>query len=319
MGSSKGGDDAAQQERADENARQARITAGTADINKIFDGSTVGTGAVASGTAYDPSAKYYNADGTAWTPSPTTAGGGQQALGGFYNTGENSGTGVTAGSTGGGSGGPVFSAGSGATGSSAASQTQAQKDAAAFAAAVAGGKIYSGTQQNGGFNDDFWNQRSQSYVDYANPQITDQYDDAAKQLTFALDRAGTLDSSVRGQKLGDLQKLYDKNLLNMNDQAQGYVNSGKTAVEDARSNLITTLNATGDAQQAASDAIARSQTLAQAPTYSPLTNLFTDFTNTLGNAQAQNYALAAATGYGGGGATSGSGLNNFANSVQTRN
>lgn len=192
--------------------------------------------------------------------------------------------------------GSVWSAsGSGKTGGSRGGR-MGQSPERAFQEALASGKLYSGTSSSGGFNDDFFNGRQQAYMDYATPQLEDQYSDAAKQLTYALARQGNLNSSARAEKSADLQQLYDTNQQKVADDALSYKTQAQTAVEDARSNLITTLNATGDAESAARSALARSQALSASPSYSPLSQLFADFTNTLGVQAAQERAAAASGG-----------------------
>jgi len=146
------------------------------------------------------------------------------------------------------------------------------------------------------FNDDFFNKRQQAYMDYSTPQLEDQYSKANNELTFALARGGLLDSSARAQKQGDLQQLYDINKQKVADDALAGATQARTAVEDARSNLIATLNATGDAQGAANSALARSSALSQPAAYSPLGQLFTDFTSALGTQAAQERAAAASGG-----------------------
>ena len=132
------------------------------------------------------------------------------------------------------------------------------------------------------FNGGYFDGLRQNYVDYATPQLEKQYGDASKELTFALARGGNLDSSVRGDKSGELQQLYDLNKQQVADQALSYEGEARNATEDARSNLVATLNATGDAQGAASSAIARASALSKPAAYSPLTQLFSDFTAGLG-------------------------------------
>jgi len=148
-------------------------------------------------------------------------------------------------------------------------------------------KIRQGTSRvneifDGQFDDNFFAGRRKAFLDYASPQLNDQYGDASKELTFSLARNGTLDSSVRGQKAGQLQKLFDLNKQQIADQALANEGGSRNAIEDARSNLIATLNATGDAQGAANSALARSSALSQPAAYSPLSNLFADFTSGLG-------------------------------------
>ncbi|MFY7925563.1 MAG: hypothetical protein ACOVN5_07115 [Aquidulcibacter sp.] len=135
---------------------------------------------------------------------------------------------------------------------------------------------------DGQFNDDYFTRTRQNFIDYANPQIEQQYGDAQKELTFALARGGLLDSSARGQKVGELQRLYDLNKQQVADQALAYEGEARNSVESARNDLVATLNATGDAQGAANSAINRASALSKPAAYSPLSQLFTDFTAGLG-------------------------------------
>lgn len=131
------------------------------------------------------------------------------------------------------------------------------------------------------FNDDFYKGRRQGFLDYANPQLDDQYADTRKQLTYWLDSRGLLDSSIRAQKEAELQKKYDINKRSVTDQALNYENDARNQVSDARSGLIRDLQATGDASGAQQAATNRATALTAAPTYSPLANLFGDFTGAL--------------------------------------
>ena len=162
-------------------------------------------------------------------------------------------------------------------------------------------RIREGTQRvgtifDGQFNNDFFDKRRQAYVDYATPQVEDQYGDAQKQLTFALARGGNLNSSVRGEKAAELQKKFDLTKQEVTDKGLSYANEAKSNVEGARSDLVGMLNATGDAEGAANTAISRASTLSQPVAFSPLTQLFSDFTAGLG----QQAALERAAAYSGG-------------------
>lgn len=148
-------------------------------------------------------------------------------------------------------------------------------------------RIRAGTQQvddifGSNFTPESYTARRTAYTDYATPQLEDQYANAQKELTFALTRGGNLDSSVRGQKVAELEQLYGKNKQQVADQALSYENTARSSAEDARADLIRTLNATGDAEGAASSATNRAQILSAPDQYSPLGNLFTDFTSALG-------------------------------------
>jgi hypothetical protein len=247
--------------RADEEDRQKGIRGGTARINGIFDGT--GSGLV-NPNAIDPTATYYDANGAVFDPS-----GRMQKLGGGNSGG----------------GGGLFGTGGGQSGGNDADLKQQ-----AYAQAAGEGQLFSG--RSGGFNDDFFAGRKQAYLDYANPQLQDQYADAQKQLTFSLARSGNLDSSARAAQESDLSKLYAQRSREIGDQALQQETSARNSVEDARANLITTLNATGDAEGAANSALARASALSQQPAFDPLGNLFVDFTGALGQQAAQERAEA---------------------------
>lgn len=148
----------------------------------------------------------------------------------------------------------------------------------------------------GQFDDNFYTGRRSAYLDYATPQLQDQYTDAQKQLAFALDRAGTTDSSIRAAREAELSKLYDTNLRAVTDEALSYENSARNNVEQSRSNLLTTLQSTADANAAAQQAQNQAASLTQPDTYSPLAQLFTTFTNQLGNQAAVERASYASGG-----------------------
>lgn len=252
MGGKSGGNEAAYA-RQQEQERQGRIRQGTSAINDTFDknfGSGYKPQALGADTAYDPKSTYYKADGTAWG-SPQTASSPQN------------------GSDGGGLGAIFGQINNGAQPDQNNGFTEQQ-----FREALARGEVY----QGGGFFDNIRN----NFTNYASPQLEQQYGDAQKQLTFSLARNGTLDSSVRGAKAGELQQKYDLNKQQIADQALSHETQARTSVEDARANLIASLNATGDAQGAANAALARSTALSQPQAYNPMTNLFADFTSGLG-------------------------------------
>lgn len=164
-------------------------------------------------------------------------------------------------------------------------------------------RIRQGTERIDGlfgdqFTDQYFDGRKQSFLDYATPQLDDQFADASKALTYQLARQGLLDSSVRADKSAELQKKYDLNKQQIADQALSYSTEARNNVEKARSDLITMLNATGDAEGAANSAMARASALSQPQAFSPLTSLFADFTSALGQ-QAQWERNAAMGGQGG--------------------
>lgn len=332
MGGKSGGgsNDEAKRARKEEENRQRLIREGTARINKIFDGGLSGTDPLTSFSDYDPNATYYTADGSRWQPQQPQQPRQTQALGvlptgaqigagqGGAMMGQNpadaqarfaSGLSMGMGRTdaagtpwsevsGPSSFGQQNPFWGGAGGGLAAPQGPSVRDQ--FQDAMLNGGVYRGRERSGGFDDDFFQGRRQAYLDYATPQLEQQYSDTQRDLTFALDRGGLLDSSVRGQRAGELQQLYDLNAQQLGDEALSYETQARDAVEDARASLIQQLNVTGDVQGAVNAARARSAALSQTPAFSPLSNLFSSFSEGLGQRFAHERADALARQYGAG-------------------
>lgn len=285
-----GGKNAAKREaeraRADEQARQARIRQGTDAINRTFDGGWRGTGQVESGATFDPSKTYYTADGEVWKPpasivppaptSPTP----RPSTGNPFLDNLNGMTNVIpivdrSGNTRPVSDKPVIN-----TPFEALNDVFGLNKSDPWADALKKG-LYTGREEHQGFDDDFFGGIRQGYIDFARPELDRQFNEASKQNTFNLARAGTLDSSIRSDTTGKLQEARDKSLADLFDKANEYEANARNKIEDARADLISQLQVTGDATGAANAALARAGALATPPAYSPLEQLFTDFTSTL--------------------------------------
>ena len=146
------------------------------------------------------------------------------------------------------------------------------------------------------FDDDFFDNLGQSYVDFARPQVDEQAAKARKQLTFALARNGTLDSSMRTTQNEDLTRDVNRGLQDVADKGRDYATSARTGVESSRSDLVSLLQTTGDNVGAANAALSRAETLSRPPAYSPIGQLFTDYT--AGLSQQAAFERAASLGYG---------------------
>lgn len=161
-----------------------------------------------------------------------------------------------------------------------ARQQQQQADEARADATARAGRIQTGNanidQTFGQFNDDYFNKLSKSYLDYAQPQLDDQYTNAKKYITYALARNGTTHSSIAGDEFGDLAKQYATNETGLNSTAADYANRARADVAANKSSVIGQLNASGDADAATTAALSASRVLAAPPSFSPLSALFTN-------------------------------------------
>lgn len=170
----------------------------------------------------------------------------------------------------------------------AESQAAREKEAAREA------RIQQGTQaidnQFSQFDDSFYNKRAQAYTDYYQPQLDDRFSEARKDLTYALARAGTLNSTAAADKNALLQKQYATETGNIQAKAQGEADNLRTTVQNNKSGLVSELNSTGDADAASNAALASTkQMFNQVPAYNSLGDIFSGFSAGVGNA-AQQYA-----------------------------
>jgi len=147
------------------------------------------------------------------------------------------------------------------------------------------GKINQGRssidQQFSQFNDPYFEQRQTEYTDYYKPQLEDQYNDALeKSRLYFADRGGGR-SSAAIRQTNDLLEEFNRQRQAIIDNASAYSNRSRASVEDTRNSLYNQLQSSADPAAAAASAASQSQILNQPEPFSPLGQVFADFTSTL--------------------------------------
>lgn len=134
-----------------------------------------------------------------------------------------------------------------------------------------------------GFDDAFYSGYQNAALGYTQPELDKQFTDARDQLSFALARAGTLDSTIAGSKQADLTSAYDHERARLLADAFGQADQLRTQVANERSDLINLLNATGDADMASREALSRRQIFQQkTPTPSAVGPIFSGVLGSIG-------------------------------------
>jgi predicted RNA-binding Zn ribbon-like protein len=136
----------------------------------------------------------------------------------------------------------------------------------------------------GQFNDDFYGQRAQAYQNFATPQLERQYQDQMKQLTAALARSGNLNSSLRGDLMGQLQRQFDQGKLTIADTSRGYADQAKSSVEQARARLMESNMSLADPGVIRNSATAEAQGLMANPQFANLGQLLSNLSANVGSA-----------------------------------
>src|SRR3546814_8372533 len=114
---------------------------------------------------------------------------------------------------------------------------------------------------------------------YYQPQLDRQYQNARRKSVLGLHRTGNLSSSAGAGKLGDLTRAYNDNRTLLANNALSAVNDLRGRIEASRNDLYGQNRAAADPSAAASQAAAQVGFLGTPPAFSPLGQLFGNFTN----------------------------------------
>lgn len=131
------------------------------------------------------------------------------------------------------------------------------------------------------FDDSFYDARRKAYSDYANPQVTDQYEDAFKDLTLALADSNLLNSSAGARKRADLEKKRQELIRNVGQKGNEYANQARANIEAAKSDLRSQNMNIANPTLVAANAETRARQLNEVPVFDPMINLFAGVTEGL--------------------------------------
>jgi hypothetical protein len=131
----------------------------------------------------------------------------------------------------------------------------------------------------GQFDDNFYNDRAKAYLDYNQPTLDQQYQDQQRSLTSQLARTGNLNSSLRGDLMGKLQRQYDTGKLSLADNANRVANEARASVMGAKTKLMESNASLADPGLVRNMAEAQAQGLKVAPQYQSLGQMISDLSS----------------------------------------
>lgn len=174
----------------------------------------------------------------------------------------------------------IFGGGGGGAARQSEKIAQQQADQAQADAAAKAEKLRTGMANIDNafapFDDTYFAGLAKNYTDYAMPQLQDQYDQAKKDITFALARKGNLNSTTAGDQYALLDRENALNTTNIYSTAQDYANQARSDVASNKSAVQSQLGSTYDADAANSDALERARVLTAPKGFSPLGQMFTN-------------------------------------------
>mgnify|MGYP007122145253 CR=1 FL=1 len=153
-------------------------------------------------------------------------------------------------------------------------------------------RIAQGTQSindafTSAFNPDYYGGLSTAYKSNYEPLIQEQYQTALRQLPYQF--ASTQGSEYQ-RRVGELERDYQRQLVDNASAADAYANERRSQVEGQRQNLVGQVTAGADPGTAATLAAGAVKSLSSAPTFSALGDLFAKYTGAGANAVALNNA-----------------------------
>ena len=122
---------------------------------------------------------------------------------------------------------------------------------------------------------DLYDRYESGQRDYYMPELAKQYGDARKKAYLAHAGAGSLWSSMRGDTEADIQSQNKLNTGQIESQIQDSLGGLRRQIAGDKSSLINQLYATENPTMAANEALARTKTISQqSPPLSPMGDLF---------------------------------------------
>jgi hypothetical protein len=145
-----------------------------------------------------------------------------------------------------------------------------------------------------GFQEPFYEKRAQDYVNFALPQLAQQYQSNRNAMLFGLANRGLGGSTVQGQASSNLEREAGKGRQTIADTGLEQANQLRRDVESARQQAVNQLYQSADPAQALQGAVRAASSFRAPSTFAPITNLFTNLaqqyaTNQLLNSYRQPY------------------------------
>lgn len=134
-------------------------------------------------------------------------------------------------------------------------------------------------QQFAGFNPQFYQTRAQDYVNFATPQLGQQFRSTQGAVMGDLANRGLLNSSARNNQVSSLNRELATQRQVIYDQGQSQAQALRTQVEGSRNNALSLLYSSADPGAATGLAASQAAQFQQPSFFQPVGNLFGNLVN----------------------------------------
>lgn len=155
----------------------------------------------------------------------------------------------------------------------------------------------------GGYNQDFYNQRAQSYVNFAMPQLATQAQATQSAIGFGLANRGLFGGSSQAKKANqDFSRQYGQAEQQISDTGRGQAQALQQQIEGSRNTAINQLYQSADPAAATRQATSTAAGYQIPQPFVPISNMFSNlinqyYYNQLLNAYRPQTGAAAGSGY----------------------
>lgn len=136
----------------------------------------------------------------------------------------------------------------------------------------------------GQFGDDYFSGMEKDYLDYYMPQFDRQAKDADRSLRIGLAKTGNIGSTYGAGKIADLAGDKESQRRRIVEESMKYSSGQRKSLEDTRGNLLGQLEAGAGVENVAGQAAAQARSMTAPPAFSPLADLFKNYTAAVANA-----------------------------------
>lgn len=127
-----------------------------------------------------------------------------------------------------------------------------------------------------GFQEPFFEKRAQDYVNFALPQLGQQYRSTRDAITFGLANRGLSESSSANKAKSDLELETAKNRQQIADTGLAQANQLRQDIEASRAEATRQLYQSADPAQALQSAVKSAIGFGRPSTFQPIANMFTN-------------------------------------------
>lgn len=142
------------------------------------------------------------------------------------------------------------------------------------------GSLYGGKKTSTGFDNNFYNQAQNAYLDFATPQLNQQFNQTNRQLQYKLGNQGLFGGSAASDLQNQLGNELSTQRINLANNALNQTNQLRQNVTGQYNTLVGQLEASANPSATTQQALQTASTFSQPSALPAVGQLFNNYANT---------------------------------------